>query len=431
MTDPAAAVDPFDLPSWLGDGAVTWVPDCGISRVALLPGRLCATGQEDLPCDLLAVDEAYPAPVADDDVRTLAHQSWRHGQVHLVSYAGRLTLAVPGTGVHRRPGPRGRWAAWRPPSAPRPSRSRRCSTSAATAAAPASLSTVTREIALLTNPAAGKGRATRVRDAALPRLRSAGFVVRSLVGRDADEALDLARQCVADGIEALVVCGGDGIAHLGVQAVAGTTTKLGVLPAGTGNDVARYLDIPLRDPLAAADRIIAGHTRTLDLARSGSKYYVTVLAAGFDAVVNERANRMTWPKGQMRYNLATLAELRTFKPLPYTLELDGRTLQLDAMLVAVGNGPSFGGGLRITEGALLDDGLLDVVIFRPMTKVALVRAYPRLFKGTHTTHPQYEHHRVARVTVAAPGIVAYADGERFGPLPLTVECVPGALTALS
>jgi hypothetical protein len=96
VTDPTATVDPFDLPSWLGDGAVTWVPDCGITRAARLPGRLCAAGQDDLPCDLLAVDEAYPAPVAGDDVRTLAHQSWRHGQVHLVSYDGRLTLAVPG-----------------------------------------------------------------------------------------------------------------------------------------------------------------------------------------------------------------------------------------------------------------------------------------------------------------------------------------------
>ena len=92
------------------------------------------------------------------------------------------------------------------------------------------------------------------------------------------------------------------------------------------------------------------------------------------------------------------------------------------MLVAVGNGPSYGGGLRITEGAVLDDGLLDVVIVKPISKPALVRAYPRLFNGTHVTRPQYEHHRVRTVTVAAPGIVAYADGERFGPLPLTVEC---------
>jgi diacylglycerol kinase (ATP) len=289
----------------------------------------------------------------------------------------------------------------------------------------------TREIALLTNPTAGKGHAARVRDVALARLREGGLVVRNLQGRDADEASDLARQCVADGIEALVICGGDGMVHLALQAVAATTTALGIIPAGTGNDVARYFDIPRKDPTAAADRVVAGHTRTVDLARSGSKYFVTVLAAGFDAVVNERANKMTWPKGQMRYNLATLAELRVFEPLPYTLQIDDQQLTLEAMLVAVGNGPSFGGGLRITEGAVLDDGLLDVVIIKPMSKLELIRTYPKLFKGTHVTHPQYEHHLAKSVTVAAPGIVSYADGERFGPLPLTVECAPGALTVLA
>jgi diacylglycerol kinase (ATP) len=288
----------------------------------------------------------------------------------------------------------------------------------------------TREIALLTNPTAGRGRGARTRDAVLGRLRNAGLVVRNLQGRDADEALDLARQCVADGVESLVVSGGDGMVHLGAQAVATTATTLGIIPTGTGNDVARYFDLPRKDPVAAADRVIAGRTRTIDLARSGSRYFVTVLAAGFDAIVNERANRMTWPKGQMRYNLATVAELRTFEPLPYTLDLDGEVRRLDAMLVAVGNGPSFGGGLRITEGALLDDGLLDVVIIRPMSRPGLIRTYPKLFKGTHVTVPEYEHHRVRCVTVAAPGIVAYADGERFAPLPLTVECAPGALTVL-
>ena len=254
-------------------------------------------------------------------------------------------------------------------------------------------------------------------------------MVRNLEGRDADEALDLARACVADGVEALVVCGGDGMVHLGLQAVAGTAIPLGIIPAGTGNDVARYFDLPRKDPVAAADRVIAGRPRIIDLARSGSRYFVTVLAAGFDAIVNERANRMTWPKGQMRYNLATVAELRTFEPIP-TLELDGEVRRLDAMLVAVGNGPSFGGGLRITEGALLDDGLLDVVIIRPMSKPGLIRTYPKLFKGTHVTVPQYEHHRVRCVTVAAPGIVAYADGERFGAAAADRRVRPGALTVL-
>jgi diacylglycerol kinase (ATP) len=290
---------------------------------------------------------------------------------------------------------------------------------------------VSREIALLTNPTAGKGRGRMARDAAMARLRSVGMSVRSLEGSDPDQTLALAREQVAAGVDALVVVGGDGMVNLAIQAVAGTDIPLGIIPAGTGNDVARYFDIPRKDPATAAERVIAGEIRTIDLARTMDRYYVTVMAAGFDAVVNERANRMTWPKGQMRYNLATLAELRTFEPLPYILELDGNVVHTSAMLVAIGNGPSFGGGLRIAEGALLDDGFLDVVIIKPIGKLELVRTYPKLFKGTHTTHRAYEHHRVRRVTVAAPGIVGYADGERFGPLPITIECVPGALKVLA
>ena len=287
-----------------------------------------------------------------------------------------------------------------------------------------------REVALLTNPTSGKGKGARTAAMALPRLLEAGYQVRSLAGRSAEEALDIARGCVADGVETLVVCGGDGMVHLGVQAVAGTDTRLGIIPAGTGNDVARYLDIPRSDPVLAGDVVARGKERVIDLARVGSVYFVSVLAAGFDAIVNERANAMTWPKGQMRYNLATLAELRVLAPIPYVLELDGVEERLDATLVAVGNGPSFGGGLRITEGAELDDGLLDVVVIKPLSKLGLLRTYPKLFKGTHVHHPQYRHHRVRRVTVAAPGIVAYADGERIGALPLTIEVAPGALRVL-
>jgi diacylglycerol kinase (ATP) len=286
------------------------------------------------------------------------------------------------------------------------------------------------EIALLTNPTSGKGKGARCAEIVLPRLRQAGYDVRNLAGASADEALDLARQCVADGVETLVICGGDGMVHLGAQAVAGSGSRLGIIPAGTGNDVARYLDLPRSDPHRAADVVIGSRERAIDLAKVGPTYFVTVLAAGFDAIVNERANQMTWPRGQMRYNLATLAELRTLKPIPYVLELDGEEVRLEATLVAVGNGPSFGGGLRITEGAVLDDGLLDVVIIKPLGKVELLRTYPKLFKGTHVHHPQYRHHRVREVSVAAPGIVAYADGERIGPLPLTVGVAPGALRVL-
>jgi len=289
---------------------------------------------------------------------------------------------------------------------------------------------VAREIALLTNPSAGKGRGSRTAALALPRLKEAGFAVHSLTGHDADEAFEMAQRCVADGVDSLVVVGGDGMVHLAVQALVGSETSLGIIPAGTGNDVARYLGIPRSDTQAAADVVVGSRTRRIDLGRSGAQHFVTVLAAGFDSKVNERANRMHWPRGQMRYNMATLAELRVFEPLHYTLELDGEVVQLEAMLVAVGNGPSFGGGLRITHGASIDDGWLDVVVIKTMSKLDLVRTYPKLYTGGHTKHRQYEHHRVRSVTVAAPGIVAYADGERIGALPLTVDIAPLALKVL-
>jgi diacylglycerol kinase (ATP) len=286
-------------------------------------------------------------------------------------------------------------------------------------------------MALLVNPTSGKGKFAKHAAEVARRLMSGGYDVTVLQGVDAADAADLARSTVTDGYDALVAMGGDGMVHLALQVVAGTDTHLGIIPTGTGNDVARYLGLPRADPLAAADIVVAGRTRSIDLASTASAVYATVLATGFDSLVNERANSMHWPKGQMRYNLATLAELRVFNPLPYLLELDGEPVQLEAMLVAVGNGPSYGGGLRMCEGALLDDGMLDVVIIKPMSKVELLRVYPRLFKGTHVTHPAYEHHRVRTVSVAAPSIVGYADGERLGPLPITVEALPGAVTVFS
>ncbi|MGH3356689.1 MAG: diacylglycerol kinase [Nocardioidaceae bacterium] len=287
------------------------------------------------------------------------------------------------------------------------------------------------EISLLVNPTAGKGRGARAGRAAAAALRDRGHRVRELVGRDADEAADLAALALADGTDGLVVVGGDGMVHLAIQQLAGTGVPLGVVPAGTGNDVARYLGVSRRDAAAAAAVVADGQVRTIDLARTGGVYYATVLAAGLDSMVTERANRMTWPRGQMRYNIAVLAEIRTFEPVRFSLELDGERGEADAMLVAVGNGPSYGGGLRMCEGAEIDDGYLDVVLIRPISTVELVKVFPRLFRGTHVTHPQYEHHRVARVSLAAPGVSAYADGERIGALPMTVDVVPRALAVFA
>jgi diacylglycerol kinase (ATP) len=286
---------------------------------------------------------------------------------------------------------------------------------------------VSERVAVLVNPTAGKGRHREAAEAVCRRLGEDGSQVTRLQGRDGAEAADLARQAVDDGVDTLVVMGGDGMVHIAIQSVAYSSVVLGVIPTGTGNDAARYLGIPRGQPLSAADVVMHGATRTIDLAKAGPTYFATVLATGFDSIVNERANTMRWPRGQLRYSLATLAELRVFKPLTYRVDLDDDRWSGEAMLVAVGNGPSYGGGLRICEGADMADGLLDVVVIKPVSRAGLVRVYPRLFRGTHVTHPAYEAHRAKRVSVAAPRVVAYADGERIGPLPLTVDAAPAAL----
>jgi diacylglycerol kinase (ATP) len=290
-------------------------------------------------------------------------------------------------------------------------------------------------IALLVNPTAGKGRAAGMVARVTERLRDGGSNVAILVGRDAEDAQALARQAIADGVDALVALGGDGMVHLALNVVAGTPTPLGVVPAGTGNDLAATLRLPTKDPVAAAgliaERLAAGETRAMDAARIGDRWFGCVLSAGFDSRVNDRANRMTWPRGRMRYNLAILAELGVFKPVPFVIELDGERIETEAMLVAVGNAKSYGAGMQICPDAEVDDGLLDVTVLGPVSKPAFLRAFPKVFKGTHRDHPAVTMRRAKVVSIAAEDVTVYADGEYIGELPITCETVPGAVRILA
>ncbi len=283
------------------------------------------------------------------------------------------------------------------------------------------------KFALVINPASGRRHGDAIGHEASAMLREAGHETQLIRGDDAAEAREQLKFAIDAGLDSVVVVGGDGALHAVLDHIADSDLTFGLIPAGTGNDTARALGIPLKDTRAAVDILIAGRTREIDLAKAGEAYVATVVASGFDSKVNERADAMKWPRGNMKYNLAMIAELRVFKPLPYTIELDGETVERRAMLVAVGNGPSFGGGLRITEGAEIDDGLLDVVIINPISKLELLKVFPKLYKGTHVTHSCYEHHRVSKVVLSSPGIIAYGDGERLGPLPMTVSACPGAL----
>jgi diacylglycerol kinase (ATP) len=289
-------------------------------------------------------------------------------------------------------------------------------------------------LALLVNPTAGKGRAANVVAAVTERLRVAGSNVAILVGTDAAHAQDLARQAMSDGVDAIVALGGDGMVHLALNVVAGTGTPLGIIPAGTGNDLANTLGLPSKDPVAAAgvlvDKLATGG-RPMDAVKVGDKWFGCVLGAGFDSRVNDRANRMSWPRGRMRYNLAIAAELRVFKPLPFVLELDGDRWETEAMLVAVGNAKSYGAGMKVTPDAEVDDGLLDVQVLGPVSKPEFLRTFPKVFKGTHVNHPQVTIRRAKVVSLASPGVTAYADGEYLADLPITCVTVHGAVCVLA
>jgi diacylglycerol kinase (ATP) len=298
---------------------------------------------------------------------------------------------------------------------------------------------VSARLALVVNPTSGRGRGAAAGARVAARLRERGHDVEDLTSVTAEAAAKLAADAVLAGVDALVVVGGDGAVHLGVNAVAGTGTPLGIVAAGSGNDVARSVGLPLHQPLAATevllDALEAGATRPVDAVQytgdSASGWYAGVLAAGFDALVNERANGWGWPRGQMRYNLAIARELPVFRPRPYRLDVDGERLELRAMLVAVANAPSYGGGMRVAPDAAVDDGLLDLVVLEPISTPEFVRVFPSVFSGRHVQHPRVSVRRARRVTVNAPGIVGYADGERLASLPLTCEAVPGALRVLT
>jgi diacylglycerol kinase (ATP) len=295
---------------------------------------------------------------------------------------------------------------------------------------------MSRRVRLIVNPSSGKGRALELLPAVAGCLSDGGLELTIQLSRDFQEARAMTERAVAEGVDVLAVMGGDGMMHLGINMVAAAhragdqRTTLGVIPAGTGNDLCRGIGLNPTDALAAAQVIAAGHTRAVDLTLVDDTFVGTVLATGFDALVNRRANAMVWPRGSSRYTVATLAELRVFSPLHYRLTLDGEVRRQRAMLVALGNTGYYGGGMHICPGADPFDGWLDVTIIHPVGRVTLLRLLPEMFSGRFARDPCVERLRVREVTVEGPGLVGFGDGEMLGAAPLAARLTPGILPIL-
>ena len=291
-------------------------------------------------------------------------------------------------------------------------------------------------VTVLTNPMAGHGNAPHATERAVTRFQELGIDVVAIVGRDGAHARELAAQAVADGTDAFVVVGGDGIIRLALQVLARSDIPLGIVPAGTGNDHAREYGLPTADPAAAVDVIAAGRTETVDLglirgADGSETWFGTIAATGFDSLVSDRVNRMRWPHGRMRYNLAMVAEISQLRPLPFRLVFDGqREIVADLTLAAFGNTRSYGGGMLICPNADHSDGLLDVTMVRAGSRTRLIRLFPTVFKGTHINLDEVTTERARTITVESPGINAYADGDYVCPLPVEISAEAAALKVL-
>ncbi|MGO4103759.1 diacylglycerol kinase family protein [Leifsonia sp. YAF41] len=289
-------------------------------------------------------------------------------------------------------------------------------------------------IAVAINPQASFGHRRDVGPRVVDELRAIGHEVFALEEANIELLRLRVEERVAAGIDVLVVVGGDGMVSLGTNIAAGTPLPLAIVACGTGNDLARGLGIPTQDVEESIIHLLEGlerEPRVIDAARIRhgelTTWFAGALSAGFDAIVNERANQMTRPRGKSRYTFAILRELLTFRPISYRLTVDGVASERRAMLISVANNVSIGGGMKIAPDAQIDDGLLDLFIVKPLSRVAFLRVFPKVFSGTHTQHPKVELTRCRSVRIDADGVVAYADGERVGALPVQVDIVPGAL----
>lgn len=291
---------------------------------------------------------------------------------------------------------------------------------------------------VLLNPTSGKGKGEALGASFVTELRKLDVNVLELTGRDWAEAESNGRKAVASGeLDALAVAGGDGMMHLGVNVCAGTAVPLALMPCGTGNDAALALGIPVDDPVAAAKLAVESlpKPRLVDLGLGVTEtrrfYFFNSASAGFDAIVNRRANRMKFPKGPSRYTIAMLLELVGFSALKYRAKVNGKDREIEGMLCAIANGPSYGGGMLVAPEATVDDGLLDLFIVHKISKPELIKVFPKVFTGEHVTHPAVEIVRATEVTLISSGVPVYADGEPAGMLPMSVSIAPKSLKVLA
>lgn len=278
---------------------------------------------------------------------------------------------------------------------------------------------------LVTNPSSGGGRSAEAAQRVLDALRAHGWRVRAVRSRDAEDAVRIGAE--ADPDEVVVSLGGDGTHALVARGVLGSGALLAPLPGGRGNDLVRALGAP-HDPVQAALSLGTAVERRVDVGLAGGTPYLGVLSIGYSASASRIALESK-VRGPFAYHLAALRALRERWPREYVLTVDGVERRWIGVELAVGSSGWYGGGLQVCPGAVLDDGLLDVTCVTAPRR-QLPRLLSDMFSGTHVRRPGVQVFRARQLRVAGEGEV-WADGDRLGELPLSVEVRPSCLRVLA
>lgn len=281
--------------------------------------------------------------------------------------------------------------------------------------------------ALVINPVSGHGRGTTIGTYVAGYLNRHGIRFMIVTGNSSITMSEHLRTFLEKNpnCEGVIAVGGDGLMHIVLQSAVPNQIPFTIIPAGTGNDFVRTLGWSLDSLDAQLSAVTTSQPTLIDLGLVDGEWFGAILSTGFDSIVNEKANTMQWPKGVMKYNAAIAMELPRFKPRHYEIILDDRTISTEAMLIAVSNGKSYGGGMLVCPNALISDGVFDVMVLYPVSKLEFVKVFPQVFAGTHVSHPAVEIVR-SRTVIIESSAVAYADGERIGQLPVSAECIHDA-----
>ncbi|SET71951.1 lipid kinase, YegS/Rv2252/BmrU family [Natronincola peptidivorans] len=278
------------------------------------------------------------------------------------------------------------------------------------------------------NPIAGKNKGAKILPIIKEVLDKRKVAYELIETTKAGEAEKIAKEAVSKKHAVIVAVGGDGTIHEVLNGMIGSNKALGIIPAGTGNDLSRTLKLP-ENPESALELILEGKTKKIDLGKIGEKHFINFASVGLDAVIASEANNIKrWIAGKGAYILAALKGISTFKSRKVQFVIDDKIMLEEVMMITVCNGVFYGGGMKVAPEADLEDGLFDVYVIKAMNKLKLLLLFPTIYMGKHVKYQEVSFYRAKTVTIFSDKqIQINADGEIIENKPLVFEILHRSL----